>query len=343
MTDEEIKNKERATDEARKKKVSQYKQDAEEKYKKYSSRDPFPDIAPALLNSADIYNYVRETGMIYPFYPEDMSVDTYEVAIGDKIIWWNEEEQKKDMTDLSKAGTSFELKPNSIAFVSLEPYFQIPHYMALSFNLKISHVYKGLLLGTGPLVDPGFVGKLSIPLHNLTANTYIFRHGDKMITMEFTKLSPNEAWENSTSQPLEDVLYKRNWIKPGRSVDNYIDKALERSSDKMVRSSIPHELKEVRSISQKAKDNVKKAKKDLDRRLRNQQLITVLTLVPVLAFATTALYQLGSANSIKKEQLWELQEQNENLQKQYEQLAKDFEEYKKKVTELEAKKNEDPN
>ena len=73
MTDEEIKNKERATDEARKKKVSQYKQDAEEKYKKYSSRDPFPDIAPALLNSADIYNYVRETGMIYPFYPEDLS------------------------------------------------------------------------------------------------------------------------------------------------------------------------------------------------------------------------------------------------------------------------------
>ncbi len=30
-----------------------------------------------------------------------------------------------------------------------------------------SIVYKGLLLGTGPIVDPGFVGKLYIPLHKL--------------------------------------------------------------------------------------------------------------------------------------------------------------------------------
>jgi hypothetical protein len=44
--------------------------EADQKYRQYKSKDPFPNIAPALLNSADIMDYVSATGMIYPFYHE---------------------------------------------------------------------------------------------------------------------------------------------------------------------------------------------------------------------------------------------------------------------------------
>ena len=30
-------------------------------------RDPFPDIAPALLNTADLIDYIAATGMLHPF------------------------------------------------------------------------------------------------------------------------------------------------------------------------------------------------------------------------------------------------------------------------------------
>lgn len=30
--------------------------------------------------------------------------------------------------------------------------------MVLRFNLSVSNAYKGVLLGTGPIVDPGFEG-----------------------------------------------------------------------------------------------------------------------------------------------------------------------------------------
>ena len=76
----------------------------------------------------------------------------------------NEHVQKVEL-NLKEKLDGFDLAPNSIAFVALEPCFRIPEYMALRFNLKIKHIYKGLLLGTGPLVDPGFSGKLFIPLH----------------------------------------------------------------------------------------------------------------------------------------------------------------------------------
>jgi hypothetical protein len=69
------------------------------------------------------------------------------------------------------------------------PRFRIPDYIALRFNLKIKHIYRGLLLGTGPLVDPGFVGHLSLPLHNLTRQSYQFRAGEDIAWFEFTKTS----------------------------------------------------------------------------------------------------------------------------------------------------------
>jgi deoxycytidine triphosphate deaminase len=145
----------------------------------YSSWDPFPEIAPALLNSADISDYVRVTGMIYPFYKEKLKSASYPVAILGKLIYWDDEEKECQM-DLQK-GDYFTLKSNSIAFVTLEPMFRIPNYIALRFNFKITNVYRGILLGTGPLVDPGFVGKLSIPLHNLTSNDYLFKGGEDLI------------------------------------------------------------------------------------------------------------------------------------------------------------------
>ena len=55
-------------------------------------------------------------------------------------------------------------------------------------------------MGTGPLVDPGFEGKLLIPLHSLTADDYEIEAGEGLIWVEFTKLSPNERWNRGTKQ-----------------------------------------------------------------------------------------------------------------------------------------------
>lgn len=201
-------------------------EEANERYRTFGSLDCFPDTAPALLNSADIKAYVKNTGMIFPFDEDLLQSASYKVKIAGKVVYWrykdnsscrkkvlirenkdiNQNEvvcrkyidKDRDQTnDIEKVefdlneGGYFDLQPNSIAFVTLEPEFHIPKYLALRFNLKIQHNYRGLLLGTGPLVDPGFEGRLTIPLHNLTNNTYRFRHGDTLITIEFIKLSSN--------------------------------------------------------------------------------------------------------------------------------------------------------
>ena len=90
-------------------------EEAKRRFQQYGRVDPLLNIESALLNSADVFDYVCKTGMLYPFYVKDLKGASYEVRIGGRVIWWDDE-KKKQAKELEKEGDSFELKPNSIAF-----------------------------------------------------------------------------------------------------------------------------------------------------------------------------------------------------------------------------------
>lgn len=279
--------------------LSQSDAEAEERYKQYKTKDPFPNILPSLLNSADIYKYVKETGMIFPFsYKDDGKKDdnnevkivgakgaTFPIKIGDQCIYWDNQNIRR-VVDLREG--SFMLQKNSIVFVELEPMFRVPDYIVLRFNLKIKHVYKGLLLGTGPVVDPGFCGKLYIPLHNLTNNDYEFHKGDELIEMEFTKLSHNTLWENShknsckknqTSKDIKEGYYFSFPHKEPRKFNEYLTNALKDSLQKsqktrsnehveIINNSIPVEIQEQTKTLKDYDDRLKTSEKKIEKELR---------------------------------------------------------------------------
>lgn len=184
--------------------VSVSKEDQEkiiqEKYDTYSFKDPYPEIPPSLLNPIDIEKYIEKTSMISPFIKGNIKTVTYKVPLtGDIHYWENNERKIKTLTE--EDDDIFILKPNAIIYIHISTTFRVPYYIAFRFNLKIDLVHKGLLLGTGPVVDPGFQGRIMIPVHNLTANEYILRSGEGLIWVEFTKLSP--YGENITEPPTK--------------------------------------------------------------------------------------------------------------------------------------------
>jgi hypothetical protein len=65
----------------------------------------------------------------------------------------------------------------------------MPLYMIGRFNLKIDLIYQGIILGTGPQVDPGFRGRLSCPLHNISNNDVVLTFGERFATIDFVKTS----------------------------------------------------------------------------------------------------------------------------------------------------------
>lgn len=88
---------------------------------------------------------------------------------------------------LTDEDDSFVFGQNSIVFVSTMEKLEIPFYIAARFNIRVAWVYDGVLLGTGPQVDPGFSGFLSCPLYNLTNLDITIKRGQDFATIDFEK------------------------------------------------------------------------------------------------------------------------------------------------------------
>ena len=103
-------------------------------------------------------------------------------------------DEKRKQTNLKRGkdenGSFYIVKRNSLVYIKLSQRLILPYYIIGRHNLTIKYVYQGLLLGTGPQVDPGFEGNLFIPLHNLTnrdVNVYIDK---SFVSIDFVRTSP---------------------------------------------------------------------------------------------------------------------------------------------------------
>jgi deoxycytidine triphosphate deaminase len=226
--------------------------------------DPFTRIPPALLNSSDIYNYECATGLIFPFNENQLKSASYSIRIGEKIIYWDEE--RRLIEESLSAGKKFVLPKNSIVFIKTKEEFRLPNYIAMRFNLKINNVHKGILLGTGPLVDPGFVGHLLIPLHNLTNNDYELAEGQTFVWVEFTKISPHPRWDASIALQyqyyhLEDKYVPFPEDKKRRTEWEYLADAY---NGQPIQSSIPQAVMQSAAAAERARRDADKARADVD-------------------------------------------------------------------------------
>ncbi len=219
--------------------------DAAERSARYAAHDPLPSVPSSLLSSAEIHDYARIFGMLHPFFPDRLKSASYEAHISGAFIRWDEHGFKHERQ--IARGDPCKLPPNSITFVQIEPKFRLPNYIAIRFNLRITLLHRGLLLGTGPLVDPGFHGKLLVPLHNLTASEYDLDTNEALIWIEFTKTTYDHQPKDALASPerhFRQFENRKNELTP----DQYLRKA---SGGLPIQSSIPSrsEIAYLRSVS----------------------------------------------------------------------------------------------
>jgi deoxycytidine triphosphate deaminase len=261
------------------------------KYKHYKSKDPFPHILPALLSSAQIQVYIAKIGMIFPYFPNDdlkkekVTSASLIMTIGPELLYWDSEGKQIYKNSL-KENEPITLRPNSITFLRPAERFNMPDYIAARFNLRIMLVHRGLLLGTGPLIDPGFKGYPMIPVHNLTENEYLVRVGDDFINVEFTKIvcDINYKYDQNMSLPQLPFEYKKN---RGKTFDfdftRYIDKNVPQ---RKVKSSLS-------SVIDKAKKEVDEAQNYIDRiRQESGRTARIITWAGIFVAATLIIASL---------------------------------------------------
>ena len=253
-------------------------EEAKNRAAKFKRFDPFPDIPPALLSSAEIEDYVRVTAMLFPFYAKSDALKpaSYEVRPGHKFVWWRNGDRVEE--EIRQSGT-YELPPNSIRYMQIEFKLRLPDYIAVRFNLRIKHVHRGLLLGTGPLVDPGFVGEILIPLHNLTSESHRIRGNEGLIWMEFTKTSACVR-RAVPSYPRRGLLCDMDPLKTDVPVETYLQRANE---GRPILSSIPEAVKASADKAAQAATDAENARQAATR-TRNIVGITAVALIVTLIF-----------------------------------------------------------
>lgn len=220
------------------------------------------EVPYTLLNSEDILKVVKATGLISPVFTgggrkSRLKKAAYEGRIGRSAFMFEDQNIPTQVFDADR--DKFLLVPkNSIVFVECDLDFRLPDFIALRFNLQIQHVHRGLLLGTGPLVDPGFWGKLCIPLHNLTDQDYEIPVSEGLIWIEFTKTTlPSDQHDGARvaleGTPRDEVGH---W-----DIRKFLDKAATQYTGLKVpiRSSLPHMFEEANAAVAKSAEDARGA------------------------------------------------------------------------------------
>ena len=254
----------------------------------WCEQDPLPALAPSLLSAAYIEYYVRTTGLMDSFDTDALKSASYEVPIRGTVVYWLDERTRK-VVEVKEGMASLKLEPNSITFVEVEPIFRLPQYIAIRFNLRIHHVHRGLLLGTGPLVDPGFRGKILIPLHNLTATAYDLDLRKALIWIEFTKTS-YKAGALQAGPDLRVEYAEKSFPRAARykGALQYLQQA---NGGFPILSSIPKAVSDAAGRAEVAEKEASKAAASLDK-IRTFGLIAVLTAVGGVASLVYSSYSL---------------------------------------------------
>jgi deoxycytidine triphosphate deaminase len=150
---------------------------------KWKYEDPHPSEKGILLSNR-IHEFCEQGLLIADgFYKkENLRPASYTLTIGDDYI-----DSEGKVQRLSEDEDSFVFEKNSIVFVSIHEKFELPYYVIARFNIRVNWVYDGVLLGTGPQVDPGFSGFLSCPLYNLTNSDLTIKRRQDFATIDFEK------------------------------------------------------------------------------------------------------------------------------------------------------------
>ncbi len=301
-----------------------------ENFRNSGRKDPLPNVPPALLSSEDIKNYIIETGAISPFFvggsPSRLKKASYEGRIGDKAYKFTENNCLVEVCT-----NPLVVCANSIVFVECDLDFRLPDFIALRFNLQIRHVHRGLLLGTGPLIDPGFWGKLCIPLHNLTNEDYSIPRSEGLIWIEFTKTSDNIG---DGRDPLVKEDSKGHWdikkfIGKAASPINGLGKTIA------IRSSIPLIAKEAekRAIEAEeraveAESSAKKAKEWIEGIGIYGAIATLIGIIAILIGMYTLIQNANnatqSAYGFLMPQIHTLREELSDLQEDHRLLSEEL-------------------
>jgi hypothetical protein len=154
------------------------------------------------LGGHDLAAYGELLGLIRPWRAQNLRPAALVLRVG--AAYWADGE----LHELGE-GEDAVIAPGAMAVVPPAEVVVMPHYLRGRFGPSVRTVHQGLVFGTALQVDPGYMGALSPPLHNPTADPVRLRRGAPFARLDLDRLVPPspEVLARLAAVRSEDELY----------------------------------------------------------------------------------------------------------------------------------------
>jgi dCTP deaminase len=134
-----------------------------------------------MLSDALIRQYKQEGAFsLEPFEESCLQPASYDLRVGKYAF----ASSLKEKVDLSQRGI-LRIEPGEFAVIETEERLAFGGQIAAQLGLRSEYARQGLLMLSGPQVDPGFKGILIVRLINLAPMTIVLSYGTPFLTMQF--------------------------------------------------------------------------------------------------------------------------------------------------------------
>lgn len=162
-----------------------------------------------ILNDQDISDFVNSPlPLIDPFDQESLRGASYDLLVGTE--YWLSKYDPLSGGNLStnqlSDGQSFGIPPHAICYILCKETINLPLDIAARVTLRMSFIYKGLMLAAQPPFDQGYNGKVIVMIHNLSNHSVFLTEGERIVTMEFFRLANPASPNIKISRSVKSVL-----------------------------------------------------------------------------------------------------------------------------------------
>lgn len=143
-----------------------------------------------ILSNQEIINRseLSDPPLLSPIKHENVRGASYDLTIGDEIYLSKVKKSSFLETTKLDLNQTFEIAAHEICFILTEENIQLPKNIAAKISLRMTHIYKGLVLTTQPPFDPGYNGKAIVMVHNLSSQSIHLKRGERIASIEFFEL-----------------------------------------------------------------------------------------------------------------------------------------------------------
>ncbi|WP_175715323.1 dCTP deaminase [Burkholderia ambifaria] len=161
-----------------------------------------------ILSNNEIQGLVgQHPPLIDPFVAGNVRLSSYDLTIGSEYYISADGKSSAIATQQLSPNQSFTIPPHGICFILSGEDINLPEDITAKISLRMSLVYRGLVLTSQPPFDPGYSGKAVVMVHNLSSDAHHLKRGDRIATIEFVKVhNPSTPGSPPTHRSVTSVM-----------------------------------------------------------------------------------------------------------------------------------------